>query len=364
MVNAFGTGGVVALAVGVDTELALSTIGDTQPNPGTTGAVAAFLELWNGTSWDRWRGTTTNGADVNVKALPNEGQQTMVNSVSVVVASDQTAVPISGTVACSNCSGSGASDVDDSSFTLGTDPVAPVGYLADDVTPDSVDEGDVGLARMSLNRVAYFQLRDGLGNERGMSVTAANAAKVDGSAVTQPVSGTFWQATQPVSGTFWQATQPVSGPLTDAQLRASAVPVTESSAAATAASLAILDDWDESDRAKVNPIVGQAGVAAAAGDTSAATQRFVEAGNPTLTVGQITCATTATQIASARAGRKGIEVTMLGTGDAYLGASGVTTAAGHLLLGTKGTSKSLPSSAALYCIVASGTQVVSYVEVY
>lgn len=47
------------------------------------------------------------------------------------------------------------------------------------------------------------------------------AWKVDGSAVTQPVSGTFFQATQPVSiasmpstpvtGTFWQATQPVSG---------------------------------------------------------------------------------------------------------------------------------------------------------
>jgi hypothetical protein len=47
------------------------------------------------------------------------------------------------------------------------------------------------------------------------------------------VTGTFWQTTQPVSiaapvavtGTFWQATQPVSGPLTDAQLRATAVPV-------------------------------------------------------------------------------------------------------------------------------------------
>jgi hypothetical protein len=76
---------------------------------------------------------------------------------------------------------------------------------------------------------------------------------VDGSGVTQPVSGTFWQATQPVSGpltdvqlraaavpvsgTFWQATQPisgsvsitgtaaVSGPLTDTELRATAVPV-------------------------------------------------------------------------------------------------------------------------------------------
>jgi hypothetical protein len=44
------------------------------------------------------------------------------------------------------------------------------------------------------------------------------AVKVDGSGVTQPVSGTFWQSTQPVSisgsvavtGTFWQSTQPVS----------------------------------------------------------------------------------------------------------------------------------------------------------
>jgi hypothetical protein len=42
------------------------------------------------------------------------------------------------------------------------------------------------------------------------SISAAGALKVDGSAVTQPVSGTFWQATQPVSGTFFQATQPVS----------------------------------------------------------------------------------------------------------------------------------------------------------
>jgi hypothetical protein len=62
-----------------------------------------------------------------------------------------------------------------------------------------------------------------------------------GSMPSTPVTGTFWQATQPVSGpltdaqiratalpvsgTFWQATQPVSGPLTDTQLRATAVPV-------------------------------------------------------------------------------------------------------------------------------------------
>lgn len=59
------------------------------------------------------------------------------------------------------------------------------------------------------------------------------------------VTGTFWQATQPVSGTFFQATQPVSGPLTDAQLRTSAVPVSLSSTplptdAATQTTLALI----------------------------------------------------------------------------------------------------------------------------
>lgn len=39
------------------------------------------------------------------------------------------------------------------------------------------------------------------------------------------------------------------------------------------ASLGVIDDWDESDRAKVNPIVGQAGVAGGAGSVGATTQR-------------------------------------------------------------------------------------------
>lgn len=43
--------------------------------------------------------------------------------------------------------------------------------------------------------------------------------------------------------------------------------------AAIAASDSVLDDWDESDRAKVNPIVGQAGVAAGAGAVAATVQR-------------------------------------------------------------------------------------------
>lgn len=41
----------------------------------------------------------------------------------------------------------------------------------------------------------------------------------------------------------------------------------------SATSLAIVDDWDETDRAKVNPIVGQAGVAGGTGASGATVQR-------------------------------------------------------------------------------------------
>ncbi len=90
----------------------------------------------------------------------------------------------------------------------------------------------------------------------------------------------------PVSGTV------ATGGLTDTQLRATPVPVSVSSSAlpsgaatlaeqqtqstslsAIAASASVLDDWDESDRAKVNIVVGQAGVTAGAGAVAANTQR-------------------------------------------------------------------------------------------
>lgn len=46
---------------------------------------------------------------------------------------------------------------------------------------------------------------------------------------------------------------------------------------AIAASLAVLDDWDETDRAKVNLIVGQAGISAGAGAVGANTPRMTHA---------------------------------------------------------------------------------------
>lgn len=49
-------------------------------------------------------------------------------------------------------SGSIAGIVDDAAFTAGTSEVLPVGFFADETATDSVDEGDAGAARMTLDR--------------------------------------------------------------------------------------------------------------------------------------------------------------------------------------------------------------------
>ncbi len=50
------------------------------------------------------------------------------------------------------------------------------------------------------NLIGGVELVDSAGTNKA-TISAGGAVKVDNSAVTQPVSGTFWQATQPVSGT-------------------------------------------------------------------------------------------------------------------------------------------------------------------
>jgi hypothetical protein len=85
--------------------------------------------------------------------------------------------------------GSIAGIVDDAAFTPATSEVLPVGFTFDNTSPDSVDEGDIGAARMSANRNIYVNIRDNAGNERGLNIDAsgqlaANVAMMNGVAVT------------------------------------------------------------------------------------------------------------------------------------------------------------------------------------
>lgn len=87
-------------------------------------------------------------------------------------------ITVDGSISCSNCSGSGASAVDNAAFTVGTGSVAPAGFLVDQTTPGSVTEDHVGLARMLPNRVPFMTIRDGAGNERGAAVDASGNLQV------------------------------------------------------------------------------------------------------------------------------------------------------------------------------------------
>lgn len=76
-------------------------------------------------------------------------------------------------------------------FSDGTSKVFPVGYIFDEVAGTALTENDIGAGRINANRAQVHALEDGATRGRYATVTASNALKVDGSGVTQPVSGTI-----------------------------------------------------------------------------------------------------------------------------------------------------------------------------
>lgn len=94
------------------------------------------------------------------------------------------------------------------------------------------------------------------------------------------------------------------------------------------------------------------------------TQIVASEGSSEFVTGQVTIAATSTEIVPARATRRSITITAIGTTDSYIGADGVTTATGLLLVGIKGGSFTFETTQAIYGITASGSQSISYWEEY
>lgn len=68
--------------------------------------------------------------------------------------------------------------VDDAAFTVGTSSVGAVGMLADETTPDSVDEGDIGIPRMTLDRKQLNVLVDATTDSQRLGIDASGNAQV------------------------------------------------------------------------------------------------------------------------------------------------------------------------------------------
>lgn len=74
---------------------------------------------------------------------------------------------------------------DDAAFTVGTTKVMPVGFLADETATDSVDEGDIGASRMTLDRkqivTDYAHAAGGSTNYSTLSTAAVLAVEIKSS---------------------------------------------------------------------------------------------------------------------------------------------------------------------------------------
>mgnify|MGYP001586779144 CR=1 FL=1 len=214
----------------VDSEIpAAAALADNTANP-TTPSLGTFPHWYDGATWDRALGTSADGLLVNLGA---NNDVTVTGSVTANAGTNLNTSALA-LEAGGNLAGAATSlalidnpvVVDDAAFTPATTSVMMAGAEFDDTTPDSVDEGDAGALRMSANRNLYMRIRDNAGNERGANVTA-------------------------------------SGELN----------VLDSNSAAMAASLSVLDDWDETNRAAVNLIASQVAITGGAGAVAANTPR-------------------------------------------------------------------------------------------
>lgn len=125
----------------VDTEMAAASAqADGAGNP-TSPIVGAFNSWWNGTTWDRAKGDSTNGAYVNVKALPSP---TLGTSTAAIGAVTVTAMP-SPTLGTSTAAIGAVTVTAMPSPTLGASTAA-IGKLS---ANSGVDIGDIDVTSIA-----------------------------------------------------------------------------------------------------------------------------------------------------------------------------------------------------------------------
>jgi len=194
-----GDVGVMALAVRSDAGSAFGADGDYVPlSVDSSGAV----RVTGGGGGTQYTEGDTDASITGTAMLWEDGSDTL-RSVSA-------AKPLPVEIIAGAGSG-GTAMTDDAAFTPGTTSITPIGAMFDDVTPDSVNEGDGGVVRMSANRNLYGTIRDAAGNERGANVDASNRLSVS-------VDNTVTVASHAVTNAGTFATQVDGAALTALQL--------------------------------------------------------------------------------------------------------------------------------------------------
>lgn len=123
----------------------------------------------------------TSGTDGDYEMLQMSAGRLWVDASGVTLTVGSHAVTNAGTFVVQDSE----KLADDAAFTVGTTKVNPVGYLADETSTDSVDEGDVGAARITLDRkqivATYTHTAGGCALYSFLSTAAVQAAAIKAS---------------------------------------------------------------------------------------------------------------------------------------------------------------------------------------
>ncbi len=200
----------------------------------------------------------------------------------------------------------------------------------------------------AVMRAQPVQCVNGLGNEVSCGGSGSGAAATDATVANPGSDASRATAVQGVTG---GKPLSVSGPLTDAQLRASAVPMSQASqplptGATTELTLSAMS-------AKLPASLGAKPAAGSASFVPATDATFQARGGASIQTGQVSIGSTATLISAARSGRQKIGVTVTTAVQCAFGNAGVTLATGWPLAAVAYASDSWDTGAALYGVCAS-----------
>jgi len=152
-----------------------STPADNESNAITTSRLGVYNYIFDGSTWDRWTGAVTGSGDFTVV------QPTGTNLHIV----------------CDSGCGGAASFADNSAFTFSTTAVNNMGAVVDDTATNTVTENNAGAPRMSTNRILYGMPT----NISGTALYPSAAALADATAnPTLTQIGTFLHG---YNGTTW-----------------------------------------------------------------------------------------------------------------------------------------------------------------
>lgn len=160
--------------------------------PLPTGASTAAKQPALGTAGSASADVITVQGITSMTPLKVDGSGVTQPVSGTVTVTQSTAASLNATVVGTGTFAAQDSQVitDNAAFTDGTSKVFMSGYVFDDVAGTALTENDAAAARVDSKRAQMFVLEDATTRGQKATVSAAGALKVDGSAVTQPVSGT------------------------------------------------------------------------------------------------------------------------------------------------------------------------------